>query len=187
MVRPTKVDANPTKAFFVRMITRDIALEDCILDLVDNSVDGAWRLEGGRPMGLHKGADLSAYRVDINTGGGRFSIKDNCGGIDLDDAVEYAFTFGRKEDEAQEGYSIGVYGIGMKRAVFKMGKTIEIRSTYRTANGRRESFVVPIDVDEWMSEKTTDWDFDLQQSDHLSKPGVQIIVDDLNDSTKSRS
>jgi hypothetical protein len=47
-----KARANPTKAFFVRMITRDISLEDCILDLIDNSVDGAWRCEGSKPMGL---------------------------------------------------------------------------------------------------------------------------------------
>ena len=33
-----RADANPTKAFFVRMITRDITLEDCIFDLVDNSI-----------------------------------------------------------------------------------------------------------------------------------------------------
>jgi hypothetical protein len=37
--------AYPTKAFFVNMITRDITFEDCILDLIDNSVDGASRSE----------------------------------------------------------------------------------------------------------------------------------------------
>ena len=58
-----KVEAFPTKAFFVRMITRDISLEDCILDLIDNSVDGAWSQEGSRPMGLAEGANLSAYKI----------------------------------------------------------------------------------------------------------------------------
>jgi hypothetical protein len=43
-----KAGANPTKAFFVTMITRDITLEDCILDLIDNSVDGANGFGGGR-------------------------------------------------------------------------------------------------------------------------------------------
>jgi hypothetical protein len=43
-----KAIANPTKEFFVTMITRDITLEDCILDL-DNSVDGAWRRAGSMP------------------------------------------------------------------------------------------------------------------------------------------
>jgi hypothetical protein len=35
------ISAEPTKSFFVDMLTRDIALEQAILDLVDNSVDGA--------------------------------------------------------------------------------------------------------------------------------------------------
>lgn len=48
----SKASANPTKAFFVRMITRDITLEDCIFDLIDNSIDGAWELAGGQPMSL---------------------------------------------------------------------------------------------------------------------------------------
>ena len=30
--------AHPSKAFFIEMLTRDITLADCILDLVDNSV-----------------------------------------------------------------------------------------------------------------------------------------------------
>jgi hypothetical protein len=87
----TKAVANPTKAFFVRMITRDISLEDCILDLIDNSVDGAWRNEGSRPMGLAQDADLSNYRIDIVGNDKLFSISDNCGGMTLDDAVDQAF------------------------------------------------------------------------------------------------
>lgn len=34
------VDAAPVKSFFVEMLTRDIALDDAILDLLDNCVDG---------------------------------------------------------------------------------------------------------------------------------------------------
>lgn len=43
MQLPGKAAANPTKAFFVRMITRDISLADCILDLIDNNHDEAKR------------------------------------------------------------------------------------------------------------------------------------------------
>ncbi len=46
--------ANPTKAFFVSMITRDITLEDSILDLIDNSVDSAWMSEGSHPCAITK-------------------------------------------------------------------------------------------------------------------------------------
>ena len=31
--------AYPRKHFFFEMFTRDISLEDCILDLIDNSID----------------------------------------------------------------------------------------------------------------------------------------------------
>jgi hypothetical protein len=60
---PTKAEANPTKAFFVRMITRDISLADCILDLIDNSVDAAWQREGAKPNIFSNTTDLSAFRV----------------------------------------------------------------------------------------------------------------------------
>lgn len=38
------IEGNPTKQFFIEMITRDISIEDAIMDLVDNSIDGAIRI-----------------------------------------------------------------------------------------------------------------------------------------------
>ncbi|MCR9280449.1 MAG: ATP-binding protein [Rhodobacteraceae bacterium] len=176
--------ANPTKAFFVRMITRDIALEDCILDLIDNSIDGAWQLEGGQPMTLNSNTDLSRYKIDISISPNSFCIRDNCGGITLDDAAEYAFTFGRKETDVHESYSIGVYGIGMKRAVFKLGTVIKITSTYIDDSDNEQSFSVPIKVDDWLNdEKSKSWDFDIETSNPLPSPGVEIQVDTLTENT----
>ncbi|WP_377275154.1 ATP-binding protein [Rhizobium sp. R86522] len=176
-----RATANPTKQFFVTMITRDITLEDCILDLIDNSIDGAWSCEGGKPIGLAEGADLAKYRVDIIASGGLFSIIDNCGGMTLDDAVNHAFSFGRPAKEEHDQYSIGVYGIGMKRAVFKIGRDIKVRSTYKTAAGLSESFVVPINVNSWLNDDTPPWDFDIEASKHLISNGVEISINDLTD------
>lgn len=184
MAAITKADANPTKAFFVRMITRDIALEDCILDLLDNSVDSAWELEGGRPSGLDEGVDLSAYRIEIVANGDRFRMTDNCGGITLDQAAKYAFTFGRKDDAEIENYSIGVYGIGMKRAVFKIGERISITSTYRSHDAI-EAFRVPIDVKQWLDDESHSWDFDIEQADPFDAPGVEIEISNLIDGSKN--
>ena len=36
-----RIEASPTKELFIYMLTRDIPLIRAILDLVDNSVDGA--------------------------------------------------------------------------------------------------------------------------------------------------
>jgi hypothetical protein len=179
-----KADASPTKAFFVRMLTRDISLDDCILDLVDNSIDGAWESTDQRPSELKADDALSNFSIDIEISEDTFRIIDNCGGITLDDAANYAFTFGRKESEPQTEFSVGVYGIGMKRAVFKLGKTIRIVSTYEE-DGTLIGFVVPIEVDEWARENTP-WDFDIDEHSPADQPGVEIEVTNLSEETKQR-
>ena len=174
----TKANANPTKAFFVRMITRDITLEDCIFDLIDNSIDGAWEQEGGRPVSLEDNINLARYRISVEIGNGRFSIHDNCGGISRDDAANYAFTFGRKKEAQTENFSIGVYGIGMKRAVFKIGSKIDICSTYLERDGL-SSFKVPINVDAWLNMGDGNWDFEIDEAEKLREAGVRIEVKEL--------
>jgi hypothetical protein len=175
----TKAVANPTKAFFVTMITRDIALEDCILDLIDNSVDGAWRCEGSRPIGLQDSTDLSKYSIWITARAGRFAIKDNCGGMTLDDAVNHAFSFGRRALDEPDDYSIGVYGIGMKRAIFKLGTDIRIRSTFQDEGEKKQSFAVPIVVANWLANDIPPWDFDIVEDEALDQNGVEIVVNVL--------
>ncbi|WP_150099765.1 ATP-binding protein [Maricaulis maris] len=177
--------ANPTRAFFVRMLTRDITLTDCILDLIDNCIDGAWERAGGNAFTLNNNVELDQYKIDISLSEDGFTISDNCGGISFDDAVEYAFTFGRSANADAESYSIGIYGIGMKRAVFKIGRKILVRSTSE-ANGEIEAFRVPIDVDRWLAHgDKEDWDFDIESDNPLPEPGVQISVDNLTDNTKA--
>ena len=119
-----KAHGSPTKDFFIRMITKDISLIDCILDLLDNSIDGARRLVA------QDNGDLSKFIVSIDLDSENFIIRDNCGGISLSDAIDYAFHFGRRKDAKQdESGGIGLYGIGMKHA--------------------EDAFVVDVYVDAW--------------------------------------
>lgn len=181
-----KVKANPTKAFFVRMLTRDISLEDCILDLIDNSIDGAWRSAGVEPSELVVDDALAGYHIALQADEDAFSISDNCGGIARADAVNYAFTFGRGEDREPGEYSVGVYGIGMKRAVFKLGETIEITSTH-VERDNMLSFRVPIHVPTWLAEdQSNEWDFDLEDVDPAPAAGLVIRVTDLTAETRNR-
>lgn len=201
-----KAKASPTKAFFVRMLTRDISLEDCILDLVDNSIDSAWKHSGDIPTGLVNSESLAPYKIAITLDDSSFRIVDNCGGISLDDAVNYAFTFGRFEDSDEDAvdegqpeteanddigrvdhhdFSVGVYGIGMKRAVFKLGRSIVVRSTHAD-NGHVESFEVPIDVPDWVANDVVPWDFDIEESPALPSPGVEIEIGELTPSANER-
>lgn len=174
-----KAAANPTKEFFVNMITRDITIEDSIFDLIDNSVDAAWTAIGGSAMSLMSGTDLSGYSISIELSPKKFSIKDNCGGMSLKDATDHVFSFGREGAEENNDYSIGVYGIGMKRAVFKIGKKIRIRSTVKDDNESTPAFVVPINVNDWLKSNNLPWNFDIINDESLDEPGVEIVVEDL--------
>lgn len=168
------VKATPAKEFFIRMITRDIALDACILDLIDNSIDGAKRtIEKGEgdPRAEHA---YDGYHVKLFFTGGDFEITDNCGGMSIAEAKDYAFHFGRRRGvNLQPGESIGIYGIGMKRALFKIGRSITVLSSTD-----RESFTVVIDVEQW--ERTLEWEFELEPGDPWDSPGTTINVTDLN-------
>ena len=133
-----EIHADATKDFFVNMITRDISLRDCIFDLLDNSIDGARRLTGGH-------YDFSGRSISLAFDSKKFVIEDNCGGIKLSDAIDYAFHFGRKPQSPSDVKGgIGLYGIGMKRAIFKIGRICTVFSEADDA-----TFTVWINVDAW--------------------------------------
>jgi hypothetical protein len=170
---PDVIDARPTKRFFVRMLVRDIELVPAIIDLIDNSVDGAKRLAAEAPKRkkskkkapasrtakLGEGIDLSAHRIDITIDGQSFLIEDNCGGIELDRALEYAFRFGRPDDVDPVEGEVGQFGVGMKRALFKMGQRFEVESV-----APKSSFKVTVPVAEWLDDQD-DWSFSLDSSE----------------------
>lgn len=126
MTQQDMAQAIPTKRFFVSMLTRDISLEDAILDLLDNCLDGALRSANGGDV------DYSQFSVSIDMDGAAFSISDDCGGIPRDVAKDYAFKMGREPDDTRDSDSetIGMYGVGMKRAIFKMGQEAVVYTSY---------------------------------------------------------
>lgn len=185
MPQIAKADANASRAFFVRMLTRDITVSDCILDLIDNSVDSAWKSLGSAQLGLLSGPDFSKIKIEVTLTDTSFCIKDNAGGMSLDSAKKYAFTFGRKEQDPEDSgdFSIGVYGIGLKRAVFKLGSDIVIRSTYKSGKNL-EAFRVPINVKSWVKGRSTDWDFPIESEAALPQTGLSIEIKELTELAK---
>ncbi|MDO3507190.1 ATP-binding protein [Ralstonia pseudosolanacearum] len=163
------IHADPTKDFFVKMITRDIELRDCLFDLLDNSIDGARRAaDNSAPRAL---AGKFAHITFDRNG---FLITDNCGGIRLSDAIDYAFHFGRRAGSPTDvSGGIGLYGIGMKRAIFKMGNNADVLSEAEDA-----CFRVTIDVPTW--EASTSWDFEYEDAASTGVKGTSISITSLN-------
>jgi hypothetical protein len=165
-------DAMPTKDFFVRMITRDISLEDCILDLIDNCLDGA-RREISRTNASPIVESYNGFRSELSIDATQFRIDDNCGGISVSNAIDYAFHFGRRPDAPTDGeFSIGLYGIGMKRAILKMGKRVKIHSSTG-----EEAFICKINVDDWLSHDR--WEFDMDDAEKIEGTGTRILIEEL--------
>lgn len=175
-IKDFKIKAAPSKRFFVEMLTRDIELADAILDLLDNSLDGAVRSNKGKTVDLKR--PFEGYWAKITLDQGHFRIEDNCGGIPLDIAANYAFRFGRPDpDRDQDLQTVGVYGIGMKRALFKLGTDSRVSS-----NHREGSFGVHIDAP-WIAGDV--WELDLdRQAETPSQMGVIVEVKDLHDHIK---
>ncbi|MBD2871721.1 ATP-binding protein [Paenibacillus arenilitoris] len=168
-----KISAFPAKAFFVNMLTRDIELSDAILDLLDNCVDGVLRKR--KEMGLTEEGQMpySGYKAELTIDPHQFSIKDNCGGIPIDIAEKYAFRMGRSDDRDKDLPTVGMYGIGMKRAIFKIGRNCNV-----TSNTSEKAFEVSI-TPTWL-EDDAEWELPLT---HVptpdGEPGTTITVTEL--------
>jgi len=164
-------EAIPTKRFFVSMLTRDINLEDAILDLLDNCLDGALRCANGEEV------DYSKFSVKIKLTPKGFEISDNCGGIPREIAKKYAFKMGRELDDDRDldAETIGMYGVGMKRAIFKMGNDADVLTWHN-----EDRYKVEIKPD-WLESKT--WESlpitNLPEVVQLESPGTIITVKGL--------
>ncbi len=162
------VDASPVKSFFVSMLTRDIKLEEAILDLLDNCVDGILRSAGSSGPQPYKG-----YRAEIAFDAASFTISDNCGGIPWR-LHEYAFRMGRSPGRVDiAAGSVGVYGIGMKRAIFKIGRHCLI-----STRAEEDQYEVEITPD-WIDNEL-DWKIPVRSTNALGeRHGTTILIEDL--------
>lgn len=179
------IEGKPTKKFFIDMITRDISIEDAIIDLIDNSIDGASRL---RP---EKDSSFEGLYVKLILNKDGFIIEDNCGGFSLETAKKYAFRFGRPEEaETELNNSVGRFGIGMKRALFKMGRHFSVESKHK-----EDHFKVEVEVDNWSKQtirdnngqQIDDWNFsyiDIPDEEGIKVEGTFIKVEKLNEEFK---
>ncbi len=170
--------AEPSKAFFIDMLTRDIGLSVCILDLIDNSIDSliaASDLNVSQHLIAGTKTQSVKVNIEISFTPARFTITDNCGGISISKAEEQIFLLGNPADETSET-RLGVYGIGMKRAFFKIGKSISFMS-----HTVEEELKIDIDVDAWKKKKEWRFPFTYGRAKKSNSGGTTIEVTDLHE------
>jgi hypothetical protein len=163
------VKSYPTKALFIDVLTRDLDLQACIMDLLDNSIDSYKRHE-----------IETRQEIKITLSKEKFEIYDSCGGIEKEIFLNRAFVFG-VEELTRNKKTIGLFGIGMKRAIFKIGRNINLVS-----NDGKYLNTLNIDVEKWKNDKEN-WDFEANSTIspiNAKKGYTRITITDLHEITK---
>ena len=166
----------PTKEFFVGMLTRDIELNDAILDLLDNCLDGVVRQKKG--LTTRDTPDFyNGFYSKITITDTSFTIEDNCGGIPMEVAEKYAFRMGRSAEKSDDELpTVGIYGIGMKRAIFKIGRSAVVTT-------RNDGCLYTVTIPEDWSSSEDDWNFpieELHDDNVLPTGGTSIEIKNIN-------
>ena len=176
MEEKLKVKADPAKSFFVSMLIKDITLRDAIGDLVDNAVD-AIKASVSDPN------NLLGHSIRINLNPETFTIIDDGLGMSTEIARTTAFNFGKASEHRLIDNSIGQFGIGMKRAFFKIGSHIAVHSTAADSQ-----FDIDIDVPKWLGEE--EWEFSFNESTlqeqitQTDPTGFKVTISNLSDDAK---
>lgn len=156
-----KVECGFTRDYAITTMRKDIIIKSAIFDLIDNSIDAAENLDR-----------VKNHKIVIDTKKNSFSIKDNCGGIEPE-LIEHVFKIGRREDKANG------FGVGMKRAIIKLGNNADIFS-YNID----KSYYIPFNVYKWG--KDDNWILNIKEIKRLekNKPGVEIYIKNLEEDVK---
>jgi hypothetical protein len=189
MVEKILADASPEKRLFISLITRDISLAEALLDLIDNSINAA--LEPLAP-GLKTADDYQhllenkkikpKVTIELTVGSAKIAITDNAPGISVKTAEHHVFKFGRDANEADASDRLSVYGIGLKRAMFKCGNKIRIISDHK-----KGGFELKLNVQEWSKLKAEPWKFEITSRPPAKTDcGTEITISDLHDDVLRR-
>ena len=125
--------------------------------------------------------------IEINYSTKGFSISDNCGGIDYQMAKSEIFNFGHDADYHENSkYQLGVYGIGMKRAIFKIGDYFKVESQSKV-----DGFCTEVDsLKDWVEHDSSidDWTFPIKKLDKAkskSAAGTKVTIKKLRKEVQS--
>lgn len=183
MVVKAEASASPEKRLFIHLLTRDISLADAFLDLLDNSINSL--LAGAasslrtaedyvRLLSKKQSKDLAEIRLSITPT--KIEIQDNSGGISFESARDFVFRFGRVAGERDKSDRLSVYGVGLKRAIFKIGNKIAIES-----NHQKGGFSLDLNVQKWETDPRQPWVIDIESRDSVAQAdaGTKISISQL--------
>jgi Histidine kinase-, DNA gyrase B-, and HSP90-like ATPase len=184
MVEKLLADARPEKRLFLSLITRDISLVDAFLDIIDNSINAALepladdlKTADDYQRLLANSKIKPKVQIEITVGSARLVVSDNAPGISATMAQEHVFKFGRATADAHESDRLSVYGIGLKRAMFKCGNKINMISDHREGG-----FELKLDARKWAKDTREPWTFPITtRPSEKTNTGTRLLISELHD------
>lgn len=171
------VDTRPSKAVVVDSLIRDISVDACIFDLIDNSIDAArdtiYKLDKSISQDKPP-ATYASFEITILTNGDQFSITDNCGGITQKDLANSVLRFGQRSSHKS---GIGVFGVGLNRAIFKLGTLINLAS-----DTGREKCTLILDTQDYIKDELN-WSLPANKYPSEKSVGTSITIRGLSSET----
>jgi HSP90 family molecular chaperone len=155
------INAVPSKRIY-RSIIADYELNTAIAELIDNVLDCRKRtkMRGQGKVSLH--FDLEDQSIEIT---------DNAGGVAKAD-LEKLISPGASLDSG-EGGTIGIFGVGSKRAVVALARDIKISTRH---DKDPKTFRLEYD-DSWLSSE--DWELPYYEVDSLPESTTKITLSRL--------
>jgi len=149
------VDATPSKRLFLSIIA-DYDLNRAICELIDNALD-IW-VRNGRAAAL-------SINIILDTNQQHISVIDDAGGVsesELSFVVGPGHTGTIDTDE-----TIGIFGVGTKRAVVALAQDISIRTRQKD-----KTFLIEFD-DDWIRE-SEEWELPVYEVDSIPQRTTHI-------------
>ncbi|WP_269536912.1 ATP-binding protein [Cerasicoccus fimbriatus] len=155
------IDATPSKRIY-RSIIADYGLNTAISELIDNVIDSRKRRKFKRKIKVI---------IQIGTDDQTILIRDDAGGIREED-LSKLISPGQSHSDG-ESPSIGIFGVGSKRAAVALARDIRISTRYSTED---TSFSVEYD-DEWLKVET--WLLPCYKIPDLAPNTTEILLSRL--------
>jgi hypothetical protein len=154
------LNATPSKRLFLSIIA-DYDLNRSICELIDNGLD-VW-VRGGKAKDI-------AIKVILDKGQQTITVEDNAGGLPKDE-LRYIVGPGQTGTSPTEE-TIGIFGVGTKRAVVALAQDIKIR----TRHSGEKTYQVDFD-DQWLADD--DWKLPLYEVDDIAKGATVVELQKL--------
>jgi len=115
-------------------------------------------------------SSYEGYIISLTLNGTQLRITDNCGGISKDHLATMVLRFG---ETSEHELGIGVFGVGLNRALFKLGA----RSVLKTDTGAERSELT-LDVPQYLAKKDN-WKVPARSLPTTGKAGTEIEITNL--------